>query len=366
MSLFGLSYLIRRVCFISVAVLPWMVPLAADGTAACLTVEYHKGGWTTEDNIGGTAPPNSTITIKWKTFQGTDVQLTTTANAQGNWSIKVPDGGTYGTVTVTATGCTGSVTYKTAAALNPGVNQADTALAVLPGSSSSVSGATFNMTGSILLVATNVDYDSSSPTYGNLSGYILASALNLSGTGPPGTLRLAVDGNQPWTVSMLSAWEATNASGDSISFSIPVTGTASLSSASTNAITTSFEGSASGAALYSETSDFEQMTLMLNFNSSFGQITGTILASGSTYVTYALTAAVIFPNSIVISWPSDATNTAFSLQATTSLSPPNWVNITNVPVVVGDQLQVTLPMANGAQFLQLAEPAPTAPPVTSE
>ena len=57
--------------------------------------------------------------------------------------------------------------------------------------------------------------------------------------------------------------------------------------------------------------------------------------------------------SVLISWP--APSTGYSLQQNASLATTNWVAVTNVPVVVGNQNQVTLSSGTGMEFFRLIQ-----------
>jgi hypothetical protein len=60
-------------------------------------------------------------------------------------------------------------------------------------------------------------------------------------------------------------------------------------------------------------------------------------------------------NQAQLSWPTNAAG--FLLQSTTNFIPPvSWATVTNLPVVIGDQMVVTNTMANGSQFFRLFKP----------
>ena len=60
-------------------------------------------------------------------------------------------------------------------------------------------------------------------------------------------------------------------------------------------------------------------------------------------------------NNVVFSWPTNPPG--FHLESRTNLSgPTNWFNITNVPVIVGNQKVVTNSLANGNHFYRLRNP----------
>jgi hypothetical protein len=53
----------------------------------------------------------------------------------------------------------------------------------------------------------------------------------------------------------------------------------------------------------------------------------------------------------VVAWCTNAPG--FSLQMKTDLATTNWVNVTNVPVIVSDEYQVTMPFSTGTAFFRL-------------
>jgi hypothetical protein len=322
-----------------------------------ITAVKWTGDGGTGDWVRGKAPAGCTITISWVSFMGDTYSPTALTGADGTWQIHVGDGGIRGPLTISGNCCTGSITINAndKGALLPGQNKAETVLAVLPGSTGTVAGANFNLAGSFAFLATNVDYDTNSATYGDLSGVLPASSFQLEGaSGTNETLSLALNGDQPWTFSMLSAWAATNASDDAISFTIPLTGTVIFGLGPSNYVG-SFSGDVMGSSQFLTNGDFELMNMSLNFSSIFGPITGYIFAGGTTYLTYDLNVSSTPTNAIILSWNTNATG-LFLLQEADSLTSTNWANVTNGPTVVGNQNQVILSPLAGSQFFRLAAP----------
>jgi hypothetical protein len=58
----------------------------------------------------------------------------------------------------------------------------------------------------------------------------------------------------------------------------------------------------------------------------------------------------------ILSWP--IVPAGFGLQQSSSVSAPAWVNVTNIPIQVGDQWQVTVPVS-GARFYRLKNHLPS-------
>ena len=58
--------------------------------------------------------------------------------------------------------------------------------------------------------------------------------------------------------------------------------------------------------------------------------------------------------SVLLRWPNAANG--FKLQQTRSLAKPKWSDVTEAPVVVGDEKQVITPQKSGEQFYRLHQP----------
>jgi hypothetical protein len=57
---------------------------------------------------------------------------------------------------------------------------------------------------------------------------------------------------------------------------------------------------------------------------------------------------------VLLNWPTSAAG--FILESTASLAPQNWVPVTTVPVVAGNQNSVTVDAASGSRFYRLRKP----------
>jgi hypothetical protein len=68
----------------------------------------------------------------------------------------------------------------------------------------------------------------------------------------------------------------------------------------------------------------------------------------------SLTISLTATNTVLISWPSSFNG--FALQQNSNLSTTNWVTLTNTPIPVGSQYQVTMPPPKGNQFYRLMQP----------
>jgi hypothetical protein len=77
-----------------------------------------------------------------------------------------------------------------------------------------------------------------------------------------------------------------------------------------------------------------------------------IFAAMQTPGTPLLRIATTATNTLVVAWP--ASSEGFSLEESVSLSTPNWMSVTTMPAVVGDENQVIIPHTAGTRFYRLA------------
>jgi hypothetical protein len=92
------------------------------------------------------------------------------------------------------------------------------------------------------------------------------------------------------------------------------------------------------------------------FNVSFsstGTFTGTLVASSTIPPLLPILQIALNGNQVSLSWSTNVV-AGLSLFATASLNLPiSWTAITNIPIVVGNQNVVTLPISNGGSFFRL-------------
>src|ERR1700746_2423909 len=74
-----------------------------------------------------------------------------------------------------------------------------------------------------------------------------------------------------------------------------------------------------------------------------------VVPSGQTNPTPSL--AITLNNAVLVSWPSSSTG--FVLEQTTDLLTGNWVAVTNAPVQIGQEWQVTINPVPGNSFYRL-------------
>ena len=84
-----------------------------------------------------------------------------------------------------------------------------------------------------------------------------------------------------------------------------------------------------------------------------GSAAGQIVAYGTVPEPPTLRLAGAGSNTMVIAWPTNAIG--FVLQQNPVLGTTNWVTVTNSPVVVGSEKQVTLPASEGGAFYRLRQ-----------
>ena len=231
------------------------------------------------------AQPTATLVTNW---EGTVTGIRgVVENPDAPFKIILPDGstvspppdrnghyyyqfppGTKGPVKVQSGDSTTSVNVSS---LNPPDTTTTTTASLVSTSTATLGSNTFALTGGFSALDTSVDYDPTSPTYGNVSGVVLASAFNITGNGPAGTLALSLSGDEAYTVNLASVWaEATTA----ISIDTDISGIATL-----NGVSTPFSGSLTGTDTFSDDGTDD---IVFNFtaNTQFGQISGPIEAMG--------------------------------------------------------------------------------------
>jgi hypothetical protein len=93
----------------------------------------------------------------------------------------------------------------------------------------------------------------------------------------------------------------------------------------------------------------------INATNGINSASAILLDNVSVVLTYPLLSLGFTPpNSLVFTWPF--TNSPYRLQSTASLTNTNWVTLTNVPVNVGTNNQIVLPVSTGMQFFRLILP----------
>jgi hypothetical protein len=66
-----------------------------------------------------------------------------------------------------------------------------------------------------------------------------------------------------------------------------------------------------------------------------------------------LTIQLTSTNTLVVAWPTSSTG--FSLQQNSSLGSTNWLSVTNIPIIMGSDKQVTIPALGERMFYRLAQ-----------
>jgi hypothetical protein len=277
-----------------VAALVLVAQFAPSAAWAALTVTAVAEGERTDSGFKGTAPANAKVTflVENNPTVGGVTTYMTTADAKGNYEFKIPKGDfgslkDKGNVTVTSPGCPNSTTTL-AAVFTPGVNAVATASTVNPGSTATAGGMTFALSGGFTALDTNVDYNPASPTFGKLSSVLLASRFQLTGTGIGGTLGLTLNADQPFTVSLLPAWQSPTLSGNTIAFSnLPFSGTATF-----NSTVSPFTGTAGGTVTFLD-GGVEDTIFNFSASTDFGTVAGSVAAQGTSEIAPEPSSAVL-------------------------------------------------------------------------
>jgi len=169
-------------------------------------------------------------------------------------------------------------TEKTVAAglvadtFTPGSNEVISAYAINVGSSINFQGNAYALSGGYTLIDTNVDYSSTSPTFGTETGFL--AAVNVDAVGPIGNITFTLAGTQAYTANLAAIWAINELPATvSIPTSVALSGTLTLQGKSIP-----FTGTLADSTTFNfDGSNTDVDTL--NLTTSLGPITGTISAT---------------------------------------------------------------------------------------
>lgn len=227
-------------------------------------------GWFTSRLVSGTGEPGDVVTVTFS--NGTSQHIT--VGSLGRWALFPTAANAAGAATLSSTNCPKAQSITVASYLNPPGNHAIAAHTILPGSTASVAGNAVTLAGGYTVMATAIDYDSASSTYGDLSGVIVAGEFNVTGSNGTDSVSLGLGADQPYTVSMLSVFASSDPLGAFITFSIPISGLVTL-----NGVHGLFDGLLVGTSTYGA-DGFQTYDFLLALHSDFGDISGAVTSSG--------------------------------------------------------------------------------------
>jgi hypothetical protein len=131
-------------------------------------------------------------------------------------------------------------------AFAPGLQRAETVLAINAGSTFTAFGQTFDLGGSFQTVATSYDLDPSSPTYGNLSGFIPSSAFEVLATNGPQQIHFSLNSDTLFSITAaLTPGTALPDTGIAVPYDQPLSGTLTFLG-----LTEPFTGDINGAVTF--------------------------------------------------------------------------------------------------------------------
>jgi hypothetical protein len=156
-----------------------------------------------------------------------------------------------------------------AVAFNPPMNRVESVYLVNAGSSVTVGGNTFNVTGGYTVINTNVDYSTGAET-GHLA------AVNIDASGPAGTVLFTLSGTPAFDVNLSPIWaEPTLPATVTIPTDVAIAGTLSV-----NGSSSPFTGTLTDSTTYYP--DGSQTDVdTLAFSTNFGSLTGAISATAT-------------------------------------------------------------------------------------
>lgn len=218
---------------------------------------------------------NDALSISYTTG-GKPATTTSTLAADATRELNIPADATT-TITVNDTSEGTSATIVADGHFNPPGQTVNTPLVVSAGSAT-LGGSTFALSGAFSTIATGVVYDPTSVHYGDLSGFLPASAFNIQGTGNAGSFVLSLNGNSAWTVNLSALWGQDPTGGLATGFSTPLSGTVTSGGNSSP-----FSGTATGSVTFFDDGT-ETINATFDFASGFGPINGTLTASGESFL----------------------------------------------------------------------------------
>jgi hypothetical protein len=268
----------RPLLLCGVATVLALGPLA-DSAHAAGTLLTTTIGWGNKAGAKVSGPPGTTYDIIWK--RGTTVLGSTSVTIPGAGQVIVaPPAGvdiqSGDTVNIGGKPSAGTPTY--AAMFNPPSNYAVASHAVTEGTATGL-GLTFVLSGGFDVVALDIDRDHSSPTYGDLSGFVDSANFSIIGssTSTTDTFELALLSDQSYVANLASVLDALTLIGQSASFSIPVSGQMILN----ESMSVPFTGIAEGTAFYDPwVEGFETYELGFTLTSSLGDFSGALTSEG--------------------------------------------------------------------------------------
>ena len=95
-------------------------------------------------------------------------------------------------------------------------------------------------------------------------------------------------------------------------------------------------------------------TAFVGFTGADGGVHSTQIITNFSFVSIPTETINISAGQLLISWP--AAISGFTLQQNSKLNTTNWVNLTNQPVIVNGQNQITLPLTRTNEFYRLKLP----------
>lgn len=252
----------------------WAAPAAA---YPCTTMA-SPGGWFSSAMVSGQVDPSHAGDIVSVTFSGTTktVQVAT----GGSWSVITPASAASGAAYTVSKfmDCddpSAPLTGTVAELFTPPRNEAVARHTILPGSTVTIGGGAFALTGGFSLVATAIDYDPASPTYGLLSGFMPAAAFAVDGIGVAGTAELRLTGDAPFAVDLAPVL----AGATTAAWSVPIAGSLLFGGEASPVA-----GVVTGVSTYGA-GGAERYTFGVTLASAFGPVTGAGSSDGAVTLT---------------------------------------------------------------------------------
>ena len=95
----------------------------------------------------------------------------------------------------------------------------------------------------------------------------------------------------------------------------------------------------------------KSLTAYVGFTGSYGGDYSTQTITNFTFISLASQTILTDGTNVMVAWP--ATIAGYTLQESSSMNSPNWMNVTNAPVTVHGTNEVIVPYTGGQMYYRL-------------
>ncbi|MBI1924113.1 PEP-CTERM sorting domain-containing protein [Candidatus Poribacteria bacterium] len=271
-----------------------------DADAGALGVSTSSVSQGTRIRVSVSGPPGDKVDVNWTDENGTphSGRIVLPSTGRGSIDVDAPSGSTITYTNVSEPGVPGGTgTIVASARFVPPNNTVVTDLALIPGSTATVANQTFTLGGVFTTVATAVDYDSLSPTYGSFGGIIPATAFNVTGQGTAGTIGFELQNDETFALNLLPVWGLNNPpppGGLSVPFNIILNGVLNF-----NSLSSPFSITVVGDVMFFD-DNIEVISGTLSGDSDFGPIMGLFSSQGQSQLVPEPSSLLLFGVGVLV------------------------------------------------------------------